>query len=140
MKKILEILVKAFFALIAIGALASIAYFINWPLGILYKIDLLRSVLIASTALVGFAGVFLIKIIQDGEIFVKEFGMSEKRMKNCRIFISWSIITGCLAILAVLFYFITYEIPFIVVTWLLFILQLELFIFPLIFAKVIVFR
>ena len=140
MRKILEILMKVFLILIAIGALAIIVFFINWPLGIEYKINLLRSLLIASTALVGFSVIFLAKVIRDYEILVKEFGESDKRMKNCRIFVSWSIITGCIAILVVLFYFITYEISLISVACMLFVLQLELFIFPLIFTKVIVFR
>jgi hypothetical protein len=131
---------KILLAFIFIGGWALIAVFINWPLGIEYKISLLRSILIASTALVGFSIIFLIKVIRDYEILVKEFRVSDKRMKNCRIFLSWSIIIGCIAILVVLFYFITYEISLISAAWILFVLQLELFIFPLIFTKIIVFR
>ncbi len=140
MKNTISILMKILLALIFIGGWALIAVFINWPLGIEYKISLLRSLLIASTALIGFSVIFLIKVIQDYEILVKEFRVSGKRIKNCRIFVSWSIIVGCIAILAVLFYFVTYEISLITVAWITLILQLELFIFPLIFAKVIVFR
>ena len=140
MKNTMSILMKILLAFIFIGGWALIAVFINWPLGIEYKISLLRSILIASTALVGFSIIFLIKVIRDYEILVKEFRVSDKRMKNCRIFLSWSIIIGCIAILVVLFYFITYEISLISAAWILFVLQLELFIFPLIFTKVIVFR
>lgn len=140
MKNTMSILMKILLAFIFIGGWALIAVFINWPLGIEYKISLLRSILIASTALVGFSVIFLIKVIRDYEILVKEFRVSDKRMKNCRIFLSWSIIIGCIAILVVLFYFITYEISLISAAWILFVLQLELFIFPLIFTKVIVFR
>ena len=141
MKNTMSILMKIFLALIFIGGWALIAVFINWPLGIEYKISLLRSLLIASAALIGFSVIFLIKVIQDYEILIKEFGKSGKRIiKNCRIFMSWSIIIGCIAILAVLFYFVTYEISLITVAWITLILQLELFIFPLIFTKVIVFR
>lgn len=140
MKNTMSILMKILLAFIFIGGWALIAVFINWPLGIEYKISLLRSILIASTALVGFSVIFLIKVFRDYEILVKEFRVSDKRMKNCRIFLSWSIIIGCIAILVVLFYFITYEISLISAAWILFVLQLELFIFPLIFTKVIVFR
>ncbi len=140
MKNTMSILMKIFLALIFIGGWALIAVFINWPLGIEYKISLLRSLLITSAALVGFSVIFLIKVNQDYEILVKKFGVSGKRIKNGRIFVSWSIIVGCIAILAVLFYFVTYEISLITVAWITLILQLELFIFPLIFTKVIVFR
>ena len=140
MKNTMSILMKILLAFIFIGGWALIAFFINWPLGIEYKISLLRSILIASTALVGFSIFILIKVIRDYEILVKEFRVSDKRMKNCRIFLSWSIIIGCIAILVVLFYFTTYEISLISAAWILFVLQLELFIFPLIFTKVIVFR
>lgn len=140
MKKAVDILAGVFLALIAIGAWGLIAVYIYWPVGMEYKISLIRSLLIASTALVGFTGIFLIKIVRDGERFVREFGMSERRIKNLRVFVSWSVIVGFLAILAVMFYFITYEIPLIIVAWVLFIVQLELFILPLVFSKIIIFR
>ena len=140
MKNTMSILMKILLVFIFIGGWASIAGFINWSLGIEYKINLLRSLLIASTALVGFSVIFLARVLRDYEILIKESGVSEKRMKNCRVFVSWSIIIGCISILAVLFYFITYEISLITVVWILFILQLELLILPLIFARVIVFR
>jgi len=139
-KKAIEILARAFLIIIAVGAWGLIAVYIYWPAGIEYKIDLLRSLLVASTALVGFTSIFLFKTISEGEKFVREPGISEKRMKNLRIFLSWSVITGLLAILAVMFYFISYEISLIIVAWVLFILQLELFVLPLIFTKVIIFR
>ncbi len=140
MKKAIEILLRMLLALIAIGAWGLIALYVYWPAGIEHKINLLRSLLIASTALVGFSGIFLIKIIRDGERFVREFGMSEKRIKTLRIFVSWSVIIGFLAILAVMFYFITYEIALIIVAWVFFIGQLELFILPLIFSRILAFR
>ena len=140
MKKAVDILARVFLVLIAIGAWGLIAIYIYWPVGMEYKISLIRSLLIASTTLVGFTGIFLIKIVRDGERFVREFGMSERRIKNLRVFVSWSVIVGFLAILAVMFYFITYEIPLIIVAWVLFIVQLELFILPLVFSKIIIFR
>ena len=140
MKNTKSILMKIFLAFVFIGGWALIAIFINWPLGIEYKINLLRSLLIASTFMVGLTSIFLVKMIQHGENFVKKFGMSEKRLKNCQIFLSWSIIAGCLAILAVMLYFISYEISLIVAVWVLCILQLELVILPLIFSGVIIFR
>lgn len=140
MKKTMDILMKVFLVLILIGAWALIAVFIDWWVGIEHKINLLRSLLIASTALVGFTGIFLTKIIRDNENFVKKIGMSESRMKACRLFLSWSIIIGCLAILAVMFYFIAYEISLIIVAWVFFIVQLELFILPLVFARIVIFR
>ena len=140
MKKAIEILARAFLVIIAIGAWGLIAVYIYWPAGIEYKIDLLRSLLVASTALMGFTAIFLFKTISGGERFVRELSISEKKMKNLRIFLSWSVIIGFLAILAVMFYFISYEISLIIVAWVLFILQLELFVLPLIFTKVIIFR
>ncbi|MGB2826727.1 MAG: hypothetical protein WBC50_00800, partial [Dehalococcoidales bacterium] len=116
------------------------AVYICWPAGIEYKINLLRSLLVASTALVGFTSIFLLKIISEGERFVRELSISERKMKNLRIFLSWSVIIGFLAILAVMFYFISYEIALIILAWILFILQLESFVLPLIFTKIITFR
>jgi len=139
-KKAIEILARAFLIIIAVGAWGLIAVYIYWPAGIEYKIDLLRSLLVASTALMGFTAIFLFKTISGGERFVRELSISEKKMKNLRIFLSWSVIIGFLAILAVMFYFISYEISLIIVAWVLFILQLELFVLPLIFTKVIIFR
>ena len=140
MKKTFEILARAFLVIIAIGAWGLIAVYICWPAGIEYKINLLRSLLVASTALVGFTAIFLLKIISEGERFVRELSISERKMKNLRIFLSWSVITGFLAILAVMFYFISYEISLIILAWILFILQLESFVLPLIFTKIITFR
>jgi hypothetical protein len=138
--KAIDILVKVFLVLVAVGTLALLAAFINWPVGLEHKINLLRSLLIAATALLGFTGVFLIKIIRDGEVLVREFGMSERRVNNLRVFVSWSGVIGFLAILTVMFYFITYEINLIIVAWIFFILQLEFFVLPLIFARVITFH
>ena len=140
MKKTIEILARVFLVIIAIGAWGLIAVYICWPAGIEYKISLLRSLLVASTALVGFAAIFLLKTIIEGERFVRELSISEKKMKNLRIFLSWSVIIGFLAILAVMFYFISYEISLIMLAWILFILQLESFVLPLIFTKIITFR
>ena len=140
MKKTIEILVRAFLVIIAIGAWGLIALYIYWPAGIEYKINLLRSLLVASTALVGFTAIFLFKTISEGERFVRELSISEKKMKNLRIFLSWSVIIGFLAILAVMFYFISYEISLIILAWVLFILQLESFVLPLLFTKIVAFR
>jgi len=139
-KNTMSILLKILLAFILIGGWALIAVFINWPLGIEYKISLLRSLLIASTALVGFSVILLIKVIWNYEILVKELRVSDKSIRSCRTFLSWSAVIGCIVILVILFYFITYEIFLISSAWILFVLQLELFVFPLIFIKVIVFR
>jgi hypothetical protein len=140
MKKAIEILVKVFFVIIGIGVWGLIAVYIYWPAGIEYKINLLRSLLVASSALVGFNAIFLVKLIRDGERFIVELGMSERRMKNLRIFVSWSVIIGFLTILLVMFYFITYEINLIIAAWIFFIVQLELFILPLIFSRILAFH
>jgi len=140
MKRINPILLLILLTTVAIGSLAVIAVFVDWNAGIVFKIDLLRSLLIVSTILVGFAGMILLKLAKDRDVFIDKFGMSERRVKNLRIFLSWSIIVGCIAILAVLFYFVTYEISLIICAWITLILQLAMFIFPLIFSKVIVFR
>jgi hypothetical protein len=140
MKKTIEIFLKVFLVLISLGAWAIIAIFIEWRLGIEYKIALLWSLIIASTALAGFTSLILTKIARDGKNLGEKIGMSERRIKNCRIFLSWSVIIGCLMILAVMFYFITYETSLIIVAWVFFIIQLELFILPLIFSKIFTFR
>lgn len=140
MKKAIEILLRLLLVLVAIGAWGLIALYIYWPAGMEYKVNLLRSLLIASTALVGFSGIFLIKVARDGERLVRELGMSEKRVKNMRIFISWSIIIGFLTVLATMFYFVMYEIYLIMAAWVFFVVQLELFILPLIFSRILAFR
>ncbi len=140
MKNTRSILIKIFLAYIFLGGWALIAVFIDWPLGIEYKISLLRSLLIASTILVGFSVIFLTKVIRDYEVLIKDFRVSDKRMKICRIIVSWSVIVGCIAILVILFYFITYEISLISVAWIFFVLQLALLIIPLLFARVIILR
>ena len=109
-------------------------------MGIEYKIALLRSLIIASTALAVFTSLILTKIARDGKKLGEKAGMSERRIKNCRIFSSLSVIIGCLIIFAVMFYFITYEISLIIMVWVFFIIQLELFILPLIFSKIFTFR
>jgi len=139
-KKTIEISARAFLIIVAVGAWGLIAVYICWPAGIEYKINLLRSLLVASTALMGFTAIVLFKTISEGERFVRELSISEKKMKNLRIFLSWSVIIGFLAILAVMFYFISYEISLIILAWVLFILQLESFVLPLIFTKIISFR
>lgn len=140
MKRAIEILLKTLLVLVALGAWGLIALYIYWPAGMEYKINLLRSLLIASTALVGFTAIFLIKIVREGERLVREFGISEKRMKNLRIFISWSVIIGFVSIVAVMFYFVMYEVFLITVAWVAFVVQLELYILPLIFSRILTFR
>ena len=140
MKKAVDILARLLLVLIAIGAWGLIAVYVYWPAGIEYKIDLLRSLLIAATALVGFTGIFLIKIVRDRERLVSEFGISEKRIRNLRVFVSWSAIMGFMAILVMMFYFIVYAMPLIIAAWVLFIVQLELFILPLVFSRILVLR
>ena len=140
MKRTTEILARALLIIVAVGIWGLIALYIYWPAGIEYKINLLRSLLVASTALMGFIAIFLFKTISEGERFAREKGISEKRMKNLRIFLSWSAITGFLAILAIMFYFISYEMTLIILAWVFFIIQLELFVLPLIFTRIIAFR
>lgn len=140
MKRTIEILARAFLIIVALGAWGLIAAYIYWPAGIEYKINLLRSLLVASTVLVGFAAIFLFKTISEGERLVRERGISERKMKNLRLFLSWSVIAGFLAILAIMFYFISYEMSLIILAWVLFIIQLELFVLPLIFTRIIAFR
>ena len=139
-KKTVDILMNALLVLILVGAWATVAVFMDWWAGIEYKIELLRSLLIANTAMAGFASLLLVKIIRGEEDFIQKFGLSASRLENARIFLSWSVIAGCLAIPAIMLYFVSYEISLVAVAWTLFIIELELFIVPLIFARVIVFR
>ncbi len=140
MKRTIEVLARALLIIVAVGVWGLIALYIYWPAGIEYKINLLRSLLVASAALMGFIAIFLFKTISEGERFVREQGISEKKMKNLRIFLSWSAIASFLAILVIMFYFISYEMSLIIVAWVQFIIQLELFVLPLIFTRIIAFR
>lgn len=103
------------------------------------KIELLRSVFIASLALVGFVTVIPVRLIRD-EGFSTKLGISDIGIKKLRSSIYRSAALGCLAIVAIVLYFILNEINLFFTAWLLFILQLGLLIFSLKFARVIIFR
>lgn len=127
-------------AVVAAGLFACILFFGDWPVEIMMKVELLRSVLIASLALVGFVIIILLEIIRNNSGSNGELGMSDIRTKKSRVLICQSVTFGCFTILAIMIYFVIYEINIIYVAWIFFILQLALLIIPLLFAKVIVLR
>jgi hypothetical protein len=127
-------------AVTAAGLFACILFFVDWPVEIMMKVELLRSVLIASLALVGFVSIILIESIRGNGDFTERFGISSKGINKFKGFLGQSIFFGCLAILAILVYFVIYEINTIYMAWIFFLLQLALLIIPLLFAKIIVLR
>ena len=122
------------------GALVFMLVHISWPVEIAMKAELLWSVLVASLALAGFVTVISLRLIRGDEDFRTKLGISEVGMKNLRTFICRSAALGCLTILAVVLYFIIGEANLFFIAWLFFILQLGLLIFPLISARIMVFR
>ena len=127
-------------AVVAAGLFACIIFFGDWPIEIVMKVELLQSVLIASLALVGFVIIVLPEIIHDNSGSNGELGMSDIETRKLRVLISQSVTFGCFTILAIMVYFVIYEINTIYVAWIFFLLQLMLFIIPLLFAKIIVLR
>lgn len=122
------------------GSLVFILVYVSWPAEIALKVDLLRSVLIASLVLVGFVGFMLIRLIRgDGDLSAK-LGISDAGMAKFRIFILRSAALGCLALVAIVVYFLTEEINLFFIAWLFFLLQLGLLIFSLIFTRIMIFR
>ena len=122
------------------GVLVFMLVYVSWPVEIAMKVKLLRSVFIASLALVGFVTVIPVRLIRSDGDFSAKLGISDIGIKNLRTAIYRSAALGCLAILAIVLYFIIDEINLFFIAWLCFILQLGLLIFPLIFARIIVFR
>ena len=131
---------SAVIAVVAAGLFACILFFGDWPVEIMMKVELLRSVLIASLALVGFVIVLLLEIIRDNGGSNENLGMSDIGTKKSKVLICQSVTSGCFTILAIMVYFVIYEINIIYIAWIFFILQLVLLIIPLLFAKVIVLR
>ena len=120
------------------GGLVLILVYVSWPAEIAMKVELLRSVLVASLALAGFVGIMPIKLIRgDGDLSVK-LGISDTGITKLRNFILRSAALGCLTLVAIVVYFITDEVNLFFIAWLFFILQLGLLIFPLILARVII--
>ena len=127
-------------AVVVAGALVFILVYVSWPVEIAMKVELLRSVLIASLALLGFVGIMLIKLIRgDGDLSVK-LGISDIGIAKLRAFIYRSAALGCLTLVAIAVYFITDEVNLFFIAWLFFILQLGLLISPLLFSRIIIFR
>ena len=125
-------------AAVTAGLFACILFFGDWPAEIMMKVELLPSVFIASLVLVGF--VLLLENIRDNNGFNVKLEISDIRTKKSRVCIGQSVAFGCFTILAIMVYFIIYEIHMIYIAWIFFVLQLELLITPLLFAKIIVFR
>lgn len=125
-------------ALVVAGALVFILVYVSWPVEIEMKAELLRSVLIASLALVAFVGIIIRLIRGDVDLNVK-LGISEIGITKLKTFIYRSAALGCLALVAIVVYFISGETNLFFIAWLFFILQLGLLIFPLMFARIMIF-
>ncbi len=125
---------------IAAGALIFILTYFRWPVEIAMKIELLWSILAASLALVVFVSIILIELIRGNGGLTEKLGISDIGIRKLRTFIYRSAAFGCLTVVAIAVYFIIDEINIFFIVWILFILQLGLLVFPLIFAKIIVFR
>ncbi len=122
------------------GGLVLILVYVSWPVEIAMKVELLRSVLIASLVLVCFVGIMLIRLIRgDGDLSIA-LGISDSGITKLRTFVYRSAALGCLTLAAIAVYFITDEVNLFFIAWLFFILQLGLLVFPLVFAKIIIFR
>lgn len=123
---------------VAAGALVFMLVYVTWPIEMALKVELLRSVLIASLALVVFASVMLVELIcGSGGLLVKP-GVSGAGVRQLRGLLSRSAILGCLTVLAIMVYFVVFEINIFFVAWIFFILQLALLIFPLALVRIMV--
>ncbi|MGB2876415.1 MAG: hypothetical protein WBB97_00050 [Dehalococcoidales bacterium] len=127
-------------AVIAAGALIFILTYFSWPVEIAMKVELLWSVLAASLALVVFISVILVELIRGNGGLAEKLGISDIGIRKLKTFIYRSAAFGCLTVAAIVVYFIIDGINIFFIAWILFILQLGLLVFPLIFARIIVFR
>ncbi len=127
-------------AVVAAGALVFMLVCVTWPIEVALKVELLRSILIASLALVVFASVMLVELIHGRGDFVVKAGVSDTGVRKLRALLSRSVILGCLTVLAIMVYFVVFEINIFFVAWIFFILQLALLIFPLALARIMVFH
>jgi len=125
---------------VAAGALVFMLVYVTWPIEMAMKVELLRSALIASLALVGFASVILVELIRGNGGFIVKLGVSDLGIRKLRALMSRSAVLGGLTILAIMVYFVVFEINIFFVAWIFFILQLALLIFPLAFARIMVLR
>ena len=126
-------------ALVA-GLLISLLIFIDWPVEIAMKAELLRCLLITSLALVGFACVILIGLTRDNGNFSEEGCILGTKISTLRIFICFSMALGGFTSLASIAYFVIFHRNLIYLAWTLFIVQLVLLILSLLFARVITLR
>ena len=127
-------------AFVAAGLLAYTLFFFDWPAEIAMKIELLKSVLIASLTLAGFVSVMLIDLIRSSDGSSGKPGISNSRIKKLRAQLCCSVALGCSAVLVTVVYFIVSGINIIYAAWILFSLQWLLLILSLLFARIMVLR
>ena len=127
-------------AVIAAGALIFFLTYFSWPIEMAMKVELLWSVLAASLVLVVFVSIILIELIRGSRDLTEKLEISDIGIRKLKTFIYRSAAFGCLTVVAIAVYFIIGEINIFFIAWILFILQLGLLVFPLIFARIIVFR
>ena len=127
-------------AIIAAGALIFFLTYFSWPIEMAMKVELLWSVLAASLVLVVFISIILIELIRGSSGLPDKLGISDIGIRKLKTFICRSAAFGCLTVVAIAVYFIVGEINIFFMAWIFFILQLGLLVFPLIFARIIVFR
>jgi hypothetical protein len=127
-------------AVLVTGLLISIILFVDWPVEIAMKVELLRCVLITSLALVGFAFIILAGLTRGNSNFSEERFIFGVKVRSPRIFLFFSMALGGFASLASIAYFIISYRNLIYLAWILFIVQLVLLIQSLLFARIITLR
>lgn len=122
------------------GGLVFLLVYVSWPVEVAMKVDFLRAMLVASLVLVGFGGIVLFRLIRgDGDLSVK-LGISEAGITKLRTFLYRSAALGCLTLAAIAGYFMSDEVNLFFIAWLFLILQLGLLVFPLVLARIMIFR
>ena len=126
--------------IIAAGVLFFILTYFDWPIEVAMKAEMLWSVMTASLVLAAFVSVILTGMICGDGGLAEKLGISDTGIRHLKAFICRSAIFGCLTVVAVAAYFIVGEINLFFIAWILFVLQLGLLVFPLVFARITVFR
>jgi len=122
------------------GLLVFILVYFDWPAEIVMKSELLQSVLFASLLLVGFVSIIVVESIRGNGDFTERIGITGKGINKLKVFLGQSISLGCLTILAIMVYFVIYEPKLFYIVWVLFIMQLSLLIFPILFTRIAILR
>jgi hypothetical protein len=119
-----------------IGPLQPVFIGLSALVGVILLVIFIKNIrAIIRSAAAGLASV--ITVIVTGGLDAK-LGISDAGMAKFRTFILRSAALGCLALVAIVVYFLTDEVNLFFIAWLFFILQLGLLVFPLIFARIMI--